>query len=237
MAEYNIYCDESCHLENDSSNVMVLGAIWCEKRFYYKITKEIQDIKERHGIPKMQEFKWHKVSATKLNFYKEILDYFFDEERLNFRVLTITDKESLDHERFRQTHDDFYYKIYFDMLKIIISPDSNYNIYMDIKDTQGYEKINKLHEVICKSHYDFSKVQIQKIQEVRSDEIAILQLTDVLIGVISYYNRGLETSVSKKALIDLVMSRSGYDLTKSTLPSEEKFNIFNWESGYGRSGL
>ena len=27
--EYNIYCDESCHLQNDNSNVMVLGAVWC----------------------------------------------------------------------------------------------------------------------------------------------------------------------------------------------------------------
>lgn len=27
MTEYNLYCDESCHLENDDSNVMVLGAL------------------------------------------------------------------------------------------------------------------------------------------------------------------------------------------------------------------
>ena len=26
---YNIYCDESCHLENDDKPVMLLGAIWC----------------------------------------------------------------------------------------------------------------------------------------------------------------------------------------------------------------
>ncbi len=25
----NIYCDESCHLENDNQKVMVLGAVWC----------------------------------------------------------------------------------------------------------------------------------------------------------------------------------------------------------------
>jgi len=25
--EYNIYCDESCHLENDNIDVMVLSAI------------------------------------------------------------------------------------------------------------------------------------------------------------------------------------------------------------------
>ena len=25
---YNIYCDESCHLEQDGQPVMVLGAVW-----------------------------------------------------------------------------------------------------------------------------------------------------------------------------------------------------------------
>lgn len=26
---YNVYCDETCHLENDGINDMILGAIWC----------------------------------------------------------------------------------------------------------------------------------------------------------------------------------------------------------------
>ncbi len=26
---FNVYCDESCHLENDHRKVMVLGAVWC----------------------------------------------------------------------------------------------------------------------------------------------------------------------------------------------------------------
>ncbi len=26
---FNVYCDESCHLENDRQKAMVLGAVWC----------------------------------------------------------------------------------------------------------------------------------------------------------------------------------------------------------------
>ena len=26
---YNVYCDETCHLEHDGINDMVIGAIWC----------------------------------------------------------------------------------------------------------------------------------------------------------------------------------------------------------------
>ena len=31
-SEFNVYCDESCHLEHSSSNAMALGAIWCPKQ-------------------------------------------------------------------------------------------------------------------------------------------------------------------------------------------------------------
>ena len=26
---YNIYCDESCHLEHDGEKVMLIGGVWC----------------------------------------------------------------------------------------------------------------------------------------------------------------------------------------------------------------
>ena len=26
---FNVYCDESCHLEHDRQKVMILGATWC----------------------------------------------------------------------------------------------------------------------------------------------------------------------------------------------------------------
>ena len=47
--EYNIYCDESCHLPNDTSNTMVLGGIWCLKekkkdKYIGKIYKKIKEI-------------------------------------------------------------------------------------------------------------------------------------------------------------------------------------------------
>lgn len=232
--EYNIYCDESCHLENDNENAMVLGAVWCEKDYRMVLFDRIKEIKKKHKLKPNFEIKWNKVSKTKLPFYKELMNFFFDTDKLNFRALIIPDKNKLDHSAFNQTHDKFYYKMYFDMLKIIISPHDAYNIYLDIKDTQGYEKVNELHEVLANNHYDFSKNIVKKIQEVRSDEVSILQITDMLIGALSYYHRGLNTSESKLELINLVKKRSGYSLDKSTLPSENKFNYFVWKPGYGR---
>ena len=28
---YKVFCDESCHLQNDKKNFMVIGAIYCPK--------------------------------------------------------------------------------------------------------------------------------------------------------------------------------------------------------------
>lgn len=233
--EYNIYCDESCHLENDPHKAMVLGATWCAKQDKDRLFGQIKEIKLRHKLESHFEIKWNKVSMSKVAFYKDIVNFFFDTDGLNFRALVVSDKSELNHEQYDQTHDDFYYKIYFDMLKIIISPHDVYYIYLDIKDSQGYEKVNELHKVISNARYDFSKQIVRNIQEVRSDEVSLLQIADLFVGAFSYFHRGLTTNKAKLELINLIKERSGYSFTRSTLPSERKFNYFIWHTGYRRS--
>ena len=43
--KYNIYCDESCHLEHDNQKYMVLGGIICEKSSRKCIKRDILNIK------------------------------------------------------------------------------------------------------------------------------------------------------------------------------------------------
>jgi hypothetical protein len=135
---YNIYCDESCHLENDPHKVMVLGAVWCPLEKTREISVRFREIKKKHGLPPDFKVKWTKVSPAKVQFYVDFLDYFFDDDDLHFRALIIPDKSLLHHEAFLdQDHDIWYYKMYFDMLKVIINQESRYRIYLDIKDTHG----------------------------------------------------------------------------------------------------
>ena len=42
---YNVYCDETCHLEHDGINVMVLGAVWCPQNKLKEINQRIREIK------------------------------------------------------------------------------------------------------------------------------------------------------------------------------------------------
>ena len=224
---YCVYCDESCHLENDHQKTMVLGALWCPKSKTKDISDEIRGIKIRHNLNPHFEIKWTKVSASKIDFYKDLVDFFFDNKSLHFRAL-IAPKEQLNHKVFIQSHDDWYYKMYFDMLKIILKPTRRYDIYVDIKDTQGGSKVSKLHDVLCNNLYDFSKSIINRVQIIKSDESEIMQLADMLIGAVSYVNRGLSDNVGKVLLVQKMKELSHYQLTMTTLCSEEKVNIFKW---------
>jgi hypothetical protein len=235
IMEYNIYCDESCHLENDGQKAMVLGAVWCPKNQTQSIFMEIRNIKKQFGFPSNFEIKWNKVSPAKFDFYSAIIDYFFNNDALHFRTLVVPDKSVLNHIEYNQTHDDFYYKMYFDLLKIIFSPNDSYYTYLDIKDTQGQQKVDKLKQYLRSSKYDYNKDIIKRIQQIRSNEVELLQITDLLIGAVSYLHRGLNQSTAKVDLIKKIQFLSGYSLMSSTLVREPKMNIFIWHSG-GRNG-
>jgi hypothetical protein len=227
---FNIYCDESCHLEHDSQAVMVLGAVWCPLEKTREIAARICDIKKKHGLPCSFEMKWTKVSPGKQAFYTDVLDYFFDDDDdVHFRAL-IADKTNLQHASYNQTHDDWYYKMYFDMLKVLFSPRSEYRIYLDIKDTRSADKIRKLHDVLCNNMYDFDHRIITRVQTVRSHEVEQLQLADLLIGAIGYANRGSQSSAAKIALLQRMREKSGYTLQRTTLLREEKVNLFRWHA-------
>lgn len=227
---FNIYCDESCHLENDHEKVMVLGAIWCPLDKVRDISVRLREIKIHHGMGSDLEVKWSKVSPAKKQFYIDVMDYFFDNFDLHFRALIIPDKSKLRHSDFSQSHDDWYYKMYFDMLKVILDPNAIYRIYLDIKDTRSAAKVAKLHDVLSNNLYDFPRKIIERVQIVRSHEVEILQISDLLIGAISYVNRGRSGNAGKEALVTRMKQRSRYSLTSTTLLRENKVNLFHWHA-------
>lgn len=227
---YNIYCDESCHLEHDGLGVMVLGSICCPLDKTREIASQIRHIKETHGLPGKFEIKWTKISPAKVALYIELINYFFDNNDLSFRAIIVPDKSKLHHDTRDQTHDEWYYKMYFTSLKAILDPNCVYRIYLDIKDTHSNTRITKLQDVICNSLYDFNRKIIKSVQPVHSHEVEQIQLADLLTGAVSYANRQLTSSPAKTALVSLIRSRSGYSLTQSTLLKEKKFNVFVWHA-------
>jgi len=223
----NIYCDESRHLEHDKSPIMVLGAISCPQARARDLAVKIRKIKEKHNLPGNFEIKWTKVSPAGINFYQNILDYFFTEQELRFRAV-IAHRAGLNHTKFKQDHDAWYYKMYFLLLGVLLSPTDKYRIYLDIKDTRSQSKVEKLREILCNSKYDFDRKIIESIQQVRSHEVEQIQLADLLIGAIGFANQEQFKSVAKRYLVEYLREKSNYSLTKSTLLEEKKLNLFHW---------
>lgn len=227
--KYNIYCDESCHLEHDKQKYMVLGGIICEKSNKNKIKRDIIEIKSRNNIKEKAEIKWNKVSPSKINYYKEIVDYFFSSNDLRFRALII-DKTQLRHEKFNQTHDDWYYKMYYQLLLNLVEPKQENYIYLDIKDTKSAKKVEGLKQYLSFKLMDYEFEIIKNIQSINSQESVIMQMADLLIGAIGYRNRKVyneeNSSIAKRELMMYIIEKSGYSLNKSTFLSEKKFNLF-----------
>jgi hypothetical protein len=223
--EYNIYCDESCHLENDHQKIMAFGAVWCPTTERQRIVAGIHALKEKHHAN--GELKWTKVSPSRNDFFLELVRFFFSEPHLHFRGLVVLDKSRLDHSQFNEgSHDTFYYKMYFSLLNKILSPDSQYNLYFDIKDTRSRIKLRKLKEVLCFDKYDFTSQMVNHIQNIHSHESDILQLTDFLLGSLSHFHRRVPGNTTKNTIVDEIKRLARNPALISTPLCENKFNLF-----------
>jgi hypothetical protein len=235
QAVYNVYCDESCHLEATEPHGMVIGAVWCPQDTSRAIADEMRELKIKHGFDPRREIKWTGVSPAKLPFYLDALDWFFARPDLNFRAIIIPDKRILDHQSFRQEHGIWYYKMFHDLLKILFHANSSYRIFIDIKDTHSGHRAEDLRRIL--EHYtnklEYSSIEI--VQNVRSHEVQQIQLTDLLIGAISYENRGLRTSQAKLDFIARFTELAGGPITESTPASKMKVNRLRWNPERGRN--
>ena len=222
--KYKIFCDESNHLLNTKSNLMVNGAILVKEDEVEQINRDIKSLKYKHNY--FNELKWTKLLNSKKDFYRELIDYFFDNE-MKFKATFIPNKKENVHEIYGNSHDKFYYIVYFYTMRNFINPSDEYKIYLDYKDINGGKRIKELEKTLGQ--------QAQKcdIYIIQSQESQILQLCDIFIGVIGYKNRtDLDTKKSeiKLFIIEYLEEKLGYPLV-ATAPWIEKFNIFRWYLG------
>ncbi len=227
--EYNVYCDESCHLVSNDSKYMLIGAVYCPKYKVKKVNEYIEHLKENYNLSNKIELKWNKIDEKTEKLYLDIINYFFNNDDLKFRVIVV-DKTKLNHKKYNQTENDFYHKVYYDMLKYIIIPGNSYNIYPDIKDTNSYYYHQVMLDYLRIKMSDTNKKTIKKVQPIRSYEAPILQINDILIGALSYYYRNLTGNSVKLNIINEIKKLYQNSFDMSSCYSNTKFNIFIWRS-------
>lgn len=214
---YNIYCDESCHLENDHKKFMFLGKVSSSYPQVKRHTERIKELKKKHNF--YAEIKWTNVSKSKLGFYMELLDYFFDTD-LRFRAVGIN-KDYIKNNEHGQTFDDFYYKMYYYLLNYKVDTTDHYNVYLDIKDTWSNQKVKRLGEILNTKYGVFRKVQC-----IRSEESILLQMTDFLMGALAYNANNMEKkNVAKTKIIEAIKKHCpNGDIMHTNF--YDKFNLF-----------
>ena len=217
MATFNLYCDESCHLEKDQSAFMLIAYISSAYNQVRMHNDNIRKIKRRYNLH--TEIKWTSLSKSSYPLYNELIDYFFATD-IQYRAIVI-DKSKLKHEDYNQSHDDFYYKMYYQLISKKLNSENNYNIYLDIKDTRSAKKVKGLMNFL-NSHF----IAVRTLQNIRSHESELLQLTDVITGAIGYNLRGLNKVIAKTKIIEKIQSYSHHQLTRSTSINSQKFNLF-----------
>jgi Protein of unknown function (DUF3800) len=220
--QFNIYLDESCHLESDGLPVMCIGNIKVNTTHYESIITDLKLLKLKYHAP--TELKWNKLSASRLSFYKELIDYFFNQEYLFFKAILVKSKDDLKHNDFNQgSHDNFYFKLIYHLLYPSQS-DFVYRVFLDIKDTRGRERLKKIKDVF--NHHYKEESPFLSFQYLHSHDNILIELADFFIGAITYKARNLKTSKIKQEVIAYIEKKSGYHIDEGTEPWEVKFNIF-----------
>lgn len=218
---FNLYCDESTHLIHDGHPYMLLSYISIAYPQIRLAKEEIKAIKRKFNYT--EELKWTNVHSATYKVYAELVDWFFMND-LEFRAVVV-DKSQIDEKRADYSFNDFYFRMYFQLLHTKVDFQNRYNVFLDIKDTCSGEKLEKMKKIMS---YNSS---IGTLQFIPSRESVFIQLADVLMGAINYNLRIQKGDVkgnviAKLKLIEKIKKHSNISLNTTTPLSRNKFNLF-----------
>lgn len=218
---FNLYCDESTHLIHDGHPYILLSYISIAYPQIRLAKEEIKAIKRKFNYT--EELKWTNVHSATYKVYAELVDWFFMND-LEFRAVVV-DKSQIDEKRADYSFNDFYFRMYFQLLHTKVDFQNRYNVFLDIKDTCSGEKLEKMKKIMS---YNSS---IGTLQFIPSRESVFIQLADVLMGAINYNLRIQKGDVkgnviAKLKLIEKIKRHSNISLNTTTPLSRNKFNLF-----------
>lgn len=219
-----VYCDESrpevIYGQNSLDRYMVIGGIWIPRNARKNVKNEIKKLKEKHNL--YGEIKWRNVSPSKIDFYLELVDLFFNTPELRFRCIVV-DSHNVDLEAYHESDSELgFYKFYYQLLKHWIGNWEEYWIFLDHKKNKLPDRLHTLERVLNNSTSGF----IREVQAIESKESLLIQMADVLMGAVGYKIHDKATSDAKLSLISRIESNIGTPINRGTYRDAVKFNIF-----------
>ena len=104
--KFEVYCDESSPealaSELSSNQFLVLGSLWLAAEDRVQIKNAIHRLRDKHKIG--GEFKWNRVSPSRIDFYCELVEFFFDlGDKARFRCIAV-DRDKVELTKFQERH-------------------------------------------------------------------------------------------------------------------------------------
>lgn len=228
---FEVYCDESGQeffkTRPHGEHYTLIGSLWirAENRKDYK--DYIIGLRRKHKVG--GEFKWKRVSPSRLAFFLELVEFFFaQKDEMRFRVIVLRADE-MDAVRFHESDNELmFYKFYYQVLHHWIMDFNSYRVFVDTKTNRLPSRLTTLERCLNCSNIS----SLVKVQALPSHELEMLQLVDVLIGAVSYKFHKRTSSHAKLMVLREIERWLGREIAP-TWRSENKFNVFLFQSGGG----
>jgi hypothetical protein len=223
---YVIYCDESRHDGGNNNRYMAIGGLWVDRDRKEDLTKELRHLLREVNL--LSEIKWSKVSSKKLEEYKKIIDFFFENKELNYRVIVV-DQQKLDLTKFHGGDKELgFYKFYYELIRHWILPSNYYLILLDYKKNKGADRYTTF-KTILERVASKQQAWITDLTIIDSKESPLAQLSDLLTGAVAASWCQFQGDTAKYQLAEYIASKTvSKNLTVgSASPAFSKFNIFN----------
>ena len=224
--KFEVYCDESrpdllCS-KKPTAQYMVIGGLWLHVEERVRLKNDIHALRDKHKIG--CEFKWQKVSPSRVEFYCALIDLFVAMgDRLRFRCIAV-DHEKVDLLRHHNNDQELgFYKFYYQMIHHWILDFNEYSIFCDFKSNRYGARMSELGR--CLDYSNLSS-EIINVQAIRSRESVLMQTADVLTGIAAArLNNNLNVGSAKWELVTHLERAMGKQI-EPTVRSEHKFNVF-----------
>lgn len=225
--KFEVYCDESrpdlLSSQHPPVRFLVIGSLWLQSDARQEFKDAIHSLRDKHKIG--GEFKWQKVSPSRLDFYRELVDWFMNigSERFRFRCIAV-EHEKVNLVKFHDNDQELgFYKFYYQMLHHWILDFNEYSIFCDFKQNRLRNRLHLLQNCLDYSNLSSNVINVQAI---RSEESVLIQLADVLTGAAAArLNCTLRQGSSKAKVVEQLELAIGNKI-KPTVKNEQKYNIF-----------
>jgi hypothetical protein len=223
--KFEVYCDEAhpdvFTSEHPRVRHLMIGSLWLPAELRSEIKGRISTLRQIHNA--WGEIKWSKVSPSKQDFYRDLVDLFVSYgENVRFRCIAV-DHTQLNLNLHGNDGELGFYKFYYQLLHHWILDRNEYSIFCDAKSNRDPTRLPVLRRCLACSNLT---AQISGIQSLPSSEVVLIQLCDLLLGAASSKINGTLRDGSAKASIVKRLEGALGRKIGATSKGEEKFNVF-----------